>query len=88
VQNRLQNVLPVVIDIAAGLLLLVIGAFLGSLLAGKSTREVWNEAGSSVKVPSTDLLMWLAPPVLLLLIYALLISRGLSLGARLKRSQQ
>jgi hypothetical protein len=65
--------------------LLVISCWLGELLAGKPTREVWNEAGSSVKVPSTELLLWLAPPVLVALIYALLISRGLSVGGWLKR---
>jgi hypothetical protein len=85
--SALQKLLPIVVDIAAGLILLVIGAFLGSVLAGKSTRDVWNEAGSSVTLPSMELLMWLAPPVVFALIYGLLISRGKSLGARLRRSR-
>jgi hypothetical protein len=67
-------------------LLIAGGALLGELLVGKSTREIWQDAGSSVKFPPIDLLMWLAPPVLLALVYTLLISRGRSLGARLRRS--
>ena len=78
------KLLGVVVDVVAVLVLLAAGSLLGEMLAGKATREVWNDAGSSVTFPPTDLLMWLAPPVLLALVYALLISRGKSLGARLR----
>jgi hypothetical protein len=80
------KLLAIVIDGLVMLLLVAAGALLGELLAGKSTREVWEAAGSSVKFPSLELLLWLAPPVLLLLVYTLFISRGQSLGARLRRS--
>jgi hypothetical protein len=73
-----------VADVVVVLVLIAVGALLGEMLAGRSTREVWEDAGSSVVFPPTDLLMWLSPPVLFTLVYALLISRGKSLGARLK----
>jgi hypothetical protein len=73
-----------VVDVVAILALVGVGTFLGEMLAGKSTREVWADAGSAVRFPPMDLLMWLAPPVLLALVYTLLISRGKSLGARLR----
>ena len=66
-------------------LLLAAGGFLGEMLAGKPTGEIWEDAGSSVKFPPIDLLMWLSPPVLFALVYVLLISRGKSLGSRLRR---
>ena len=72
-------------DVVVVLVLIAVGALLGEMLAGKSTREVWEDAGSSVVFPPTDLLMWLSPPLLVTLVYALLISRGKSLGARLRR---
>jgi hypothetical protein len=72
------------VDVVVVLVLLAGGAFLGEMLAGKPTREVWQDAGSSVTFPPIDLLMWLAPPVLLALVYALLISRGKSLGSRFR----
>ncbi len=87
VAGKLKKLLPIVVDVAVGLVLLAIGAFLGSMLAGKPTQQVWAEAGSSVKFPSMDLLMWLAPPVVLTLTYGLLISRGVSVGGWLKRRQ-
>jgi hypothetical protein len=79
------KLVPIVVDVVVVLLLLALGAFLGEFLAGKSTAEVWRDAGSSVKFPPMDLLMWLSMPVVFLLAYGLLISRGQSLGARLRR---
>jgi hypothetical protein len=75
-----------VVDAAVVVILIAAGAFLGEWLAGKPTREVWHDAGSAVKFPPIDLLMWLAPPVLFTLVYVLLISRGKSVGARLRKA--
>jgi hypothetical protein len=81
------KLVPVVVDAVVVLLLLALGAFLGEFLAGKPTGEVWRDAGSAVKFPPVELLMWLAMPVVFLMTYGLLISRGQSLGGRLRRSQ-
>jgi hypothetical protein len=81
-----RKFLAVVVDVVVLLLLIAVGGFLGEMLAGKPTLEIWQDAGSSVKFPSIDLLMWLSPPVLLTLVYVLLMSRGKSLGARLRKS--
>src|SRR5262249_45221159 len=81
------KLLPIAADVVVCLLLLAVGAFLGEFLAGKPTREVWIDAGSSGRFPPMDLLMWLAMPVVLGLIYGLLISRGQSVGGWLKRRQ-
>jgi hypothetical protein len=81
---RDRKALGVAVDVAAELALLVIGVFGGELMAQQSTREVLSDAGSAAKFPPVALLMWMAPPLLFLLIYALLISRGKSLGAWLR----
>jgi hypothetical protein len=75
----------ILVDVAVGLLFLLIGGTLGAFLAGSSTAEIWAEAGSATKFPPMDLLLWLAPPTMLLLIYSLLIARRKSLGAWLQR---
>ena len=85
--RREQKLIAVVVDVVVMVGLIAAGALLGEWLAGKSTRDVWRDAGSSVTVPSIELLMWLAPPVLLVLVYTLLVSRGQSLGARLRKSE-
>lgn len=79
--------IPAIVDVAVGLILLVAGVFLGEVLAQKSTREVLTEAGSAPKFPPLELLQWLGPPLFFGLIYALLISRGRSVGGWLKRRQ-
>lgn len=73
-----------VVDVAVALVLLVVGAFVGEFLVRKPTREVL-EGLAAPKFPPTDLLLWLAAPAVLLLGYALLGSRGKSLGGWLKR---
>ena len=75
------------VDITAVLILLVAGAFLGELVTGKPTKQVVREAGSAVAFPPVDLVMWLAPPLLLGLVYTLLVSRGVSVGSRLRRGE-
>lgn len=72
--------LPILVDAAIGLVLLVIGVLLGEVLARKSTAEVMDGL-TAPRFPPTDLLMWLAPMVFLLLIYSLLVSRRKSLGS-------
>lgn len=80
-----NKVVPVVVDVAVGLILLMVGVFAGETLARQSTGQVLREAGSSARVPSTELMLWLAPTVLLGLGYALLVSRGRTVGGWLKR---
>ena len=71
-------------DVAVVFILLVAGVLLGELVSQKSTREV-IDGMSGPKFPSTELLLWLAGPVVLLLGYALLGSRGKSVGGWLRR---
>jgi len=80
--------LSIVVDVMVGLVLLVLGGLLGEALAGKSTGDVWRDAATAPKFPPIDLLMWLAPPVMLGLIYGLLISRRKSLGCWLQRRNE
>jgi hypothetical protein len=80
-----RKVLAAAVDGIVAIVLVAIGVFCGELLARQSTSEVLHDAGSAAKFPPIDLLMWLAPPVLFLLIDALLISRGKSVGGWLAR---
>lgn len=80
-----RKVLGVAVDAVMALILIAVGVFCGELLARQSTSEILKDASSAAKFPPVDLLMWLAPSVLFLLIEALLISRGKSLGSRLAR---
>ena len=82
-----RKIIGVAADVAVVLVLLGVGVFLGEFAAGKSTREVMQSA-SGPKFPPLELLLWLAGPVLLLLVYALLGSRGKSVGAWLRRHHQ
>jgi len=77
--------LSIVVDAIVGLVLLVLGGLFGEVLARKSTGDVWRDAGTAPKFPPIDLVLWLAPPVMLGLIYGLLVSRRMSLGAWLQR---
>lgn len=74
-----------VADAAVGFILLAVGVFAGEVAARKSTRQVWADAGSAVTFPPVDLILWAGPPVLILLAYALLVSRGKTLGGWLRR---
>ncbi|HUR53063.1 MAG TPA: hypothetical protein VMZ71_02950 [Gemmataceae bacterium] len=79
-----RKAIAVVVDVIVALLLVAVGVFLGELLARKSTREVF--AGiNGPKFPQPELLMWLGPPLLLVLVYTLLGSRQKTLGAWLKK---
>jgi hypothetical protein len=77
-----------VVDVAVVLALIAIGVVCGELLVRRSTMEVLREAASAPKFPPVDLLMWLSPTVLLMLIYALLLSRGRSIGSWLRNRAQ
>ncbi|VTU00076.1 unnamed protein product [Gemmataceae bacterium] len=79
------NPLPVVADVCVALLLLLLGAYLGELLARKPTAQVWRDAGSAVTFPPEELILWLGPPSVLVLTYALLASKGRGVGGWLKR---
>jgi hypothetical protein len=80
--------LPIIVDALIGLILLLIGGLFGEFLAQKSTGDVWREAGSAPKFPPIDLLLWLAPPTMLILIYYLLVTRSKGLGAWLQRRRE
>jgi len=83
-----RKLLGIIVDVLVGALLIAIGVLCGEFLARQSTSEVLKDAGSAATFPPVDLLMWGAPTVVLLLIYALLISRGKSLGTRFRTSIQ
>jgi hypothetical protein len=80
--------LSIAADALIGLVLLVIGGLLGQVLAKKSTGDVFWDATTAVKFPPIDLMLWLAPPTLLVLIYVLLISRRKSVGGWLQRRSE
>jgi hypothetical protein len=84
-RRRDRKVLGIVVDVAVALVVIVVGTICGELLAQQSTREVLTDAGSAAKFPPVGLLMWLAPTVLFLLVFALLANRGKTLGAWLRR---
>lgn len=79
------KLLAVAVDVVVGLVLLAGGVFLGEMVAKMPTREVLKVAGSAARFPPPELIMWLAPPLLLALVYGLLVSRGRSIGSRLRR---
>jgi hypothetical protein len=79
------NVLPMVVDVAVGLTLLMVSVLLGEILCGKPTGRAWHDAAGAVEFPPTELLMWAAPPLTAMLGYALLVSRGITVGLWLKR---
>ena len=81
---RSRKTIGIAVDIAVVLLLIAAGVFLGEMLSKKSTREV-IEGINGPKFPQVELLMWAAPPVLFVLIYVLLGSRGKTVGAWLQR---
>jgi hypothetical protein len=83
----LGKLIPLLVDGAMIVILLAVGVVLGEVLAQKSTREVWSEAGSAPQFPPLELLQWLGPPVILGLSYVWLLSRGWSVGHWLKRRQ-
>jgi hypothetical protein len=79
-----RNLLARLADVAVVLVLLALGAMLGEVLARKSTREVLDGLAAP-KFPPTDLLLWLAGPVVLLLAYVWLGTRGKTVGGWLRR---
>ena len=82
---RERRLLGTIVDVGVATLLVVLGVFCGELLARQSTGAVLKDASSAAKFPPVELLMWLAPTLLLLHVYALLISRGKSLGDFIRR---
>lgn len=86
IEKRAEPTLvPFLADLVAFAVLVVVGMFLGELLARKPTGTVLSEAGSAPKFPPMDLLLWAAPPATFALIYLLLNSRQRTLGAWLRR---
>lgn len=81
---RDRKALAIVVDGLVVLVLFVLGAFLGEFIVRKSSAEVL-EGLSAPKFPPTDLLLWLAAPAFLILVYMLLALRGRSLGCRLRK---
>jgi hypothetical protein len=78
-------VVPVVVDVAAGLTLVGLGSMVGELLAKKSAAQVLSGAVSAPKFPPMDLLMWASGPVLAGLLYLWLGARGWTPGGWLRR---
>ena len=79
-----RKLVAIAADAAVVLVLLGLGVLLGEFAARKPTAEILENA-SGPRFPPTDVLVWLGGPVLLLLIYAWLGSRGWTLGGWLKR---
>ncbi|VTR91143.1 unnamed protein product [Gemmata massiliana] len=79
------TLMPFIVDFVVFVLLVVVGMFVGEMLAQKTTGAVLSEAGSAPKFPPPDLLMWGGPPAVFALIYLLLSSRKLSVGEWLRR---
>lgn len=85
---RERKLLGTLIDVAAALVLVVVGVVCGEMLARRSTGEVLKDAASAAKFPPVELMMWLAPTLLLLLVYALFISRGKSIGSLVRQRRE
>jgi hypothetical protein len=79
------TLVPFLADLVVFVALVVVGIMLGEFLAKKPTGQVLSEAGSAVKFPPVDLIMWAGPPVMFALLYILLGSREKSVGAWLRR---
>lgn len=80
-----SNVLPFIADVVVFLLLLAVGVLVGEQLVGKSSGQVLSEAGAAPKFPPIDLLLWGGPPLMFGLVYLLLNSRELTVGAWVRR---
>jgi hypothetical protein len=87
-EPRRRNIMGAIVDVLVAFVLVAVGVFAGELLARQSCLEVLRNAASAAKFPPVDLLMWLAPTLLLLLVYALLISRGKSVGNLVGRRRE
>lgn len=74
-----------VVDVAVAVILLVGGVIAAEMLLGKSSAQVIKESAAAPKFPPTDLLIWLAGPVLFGLIYLGLGTRGRTVGGWLRR---
>jgi hypothetical protein len=74
-----------VVDATVFLTLLAGGVIAAEMLLGKSSATVLRESSAAPKFPPTDLLIWLAGPVLLGLIYVWLGTRGWTVGGWLRR---
>lgn len=80
-----RKTLARVADAAVFLVLLVVGALLGEMVARKPTGEILSGAGSAPKFPPTDLLLWLGCVAFFGLLYAWLGTRGWTVGGWLRR---
>lgn len=77
--------LVVLVDVATVLVLLIVGAFIGEMLAHQPTGELLHDAATAPKFPPVELILWLAPIAMLCLVYWMLASRHKSLGYWLQR---
>jgi hypothetical protein len=84
---RPRRGVAIVVDAAVFLILLAVGVVAAEMLLGRSSAQVIRESSSAPKFPPTDLLIWLAGPVLTGLIYVWLGTRGWTVGGWLKRRQ-
>jgi hypothetical protein len=80
-----RRAVALVVDAAVFLILVAGGVFAAEVLLGKSSAEVLRGSAAAPKFPPTDLLIWLAGPVLAGLIYLWLGTRGWTVGGWLRR---
>ena len=79
------TMMPFLADLGVFVVLVLVGLLLGEQLVGKPTGQVLSEAGSATKFPPLDLLLWGGPALVFGLVYLLLNSRELTVGAWLRR---
>jgi hypothetical protein len=79
------TLMPFLADLGVFVVLVLVGLFIGETLVGKPTGQVLSEAGSATKFPPLDLLLWGGPALVFGLVYLLLNSRELTVGAWLRR---
>lgn len=77
--------LALIADATAFVVMLALGAGIGSMIAGKPSVQILSDAPASPRFPPTDLMIWVASVAVFGLLYVWLGTRGWSLGARIRR---
>lgn len=80
-----RKTLAAAADAFVAVLLLALGVFVGEIVAGESTGEILENAGTAPKFPTVELVMWLGCVGFFGLVYAWLGTRGWTLGGWVKR---
>lgn len=82
---RDRKIMARLVDVVVVVILLATGTMVGEVVAKKSTRQIWEEAGAESGFLSTDLLIWLGCVVFFGLVYTWLGTRGWTVGGWLRR---